>query len=132
MFLSFLVPLVFLLTLGVAVARSLLPARRPPQLGTEFSAVLKGSGTPLGAHEIICVDPGCSPRAVLVFIPGNPGQPAFYSAFAERLSARLEVSVPTLNPRPPRARSLDPTLNPRPSRARSLDSSDRDAKGCSA
>jgi hypothetical protein len=96
MWLNLLVPLLLLVMLGVAVARSVLPARPPPQVGTEFSAVLKGSGSPLGAHEVICVNPSCTPRAVLVFIPGNPGQPAFYSDFAERLSARLEAQVVVL------------------------------------
>lgn len=89
--------LAFALLLLGAAARSLLPTRRaatpPPLVG----AVLQGSGSELGPYEIIHASPvDGQPNAVVVFIPGNPGQPAFYSDFATMLSNRLHAEVVVL------------------------------------
>uniref|UniRef100_A0A7S2II70 AB hydrolase-1 domain-containing protein n=1 Tax=Haptolina brevifila TaxID=156173 RepID=A0A7S2II70_9EUKA len=91
--------LLLLLVFGMSMVAAAIfgrAARPPPQVGTEFSAVLEGVGSPLGPHEVLCVKPAVPPRAVLVFVPGNPGQPSFYSDFAERLCARLEAEVVVL------------------------------------
>ena len=89
--------LAFALLLLGAAARSLLPAHRATKPSPLIDAVLEGSGSQLGPYEVVRASPyDGRPNAVVVFIPGNPGQPAFYSDFATMLSHRLHAEVVVL------------------------------------
>ena len=59
---------------------------------------LVAPGSSLGCYERITVEPPCgdTARARLLIVPGNPGQPAWYCTYAERLAELLNAEVTIL------------------------------------
>ena len=59
---------------------------------------LVAPGSSLGCYERITVEPPCgdTARARLLIVPGNPGQPAWYCTYAERLAELLSAEVTIL------------------------------------
>ena len=53
---------------------------------------LRGAGSALGPYDEITFESE-SPKAIIVFIPGNPGMPGYYSDFASTLRTNLQATV---------------------------------------
>ena len=86
-----------LVSLALLVSAIVARVRRPASSTPPLPPVqVHGAGSELGAYEVLHLLPEKRAKGVVVFMPGNPGQPTFYSDFARRLVDSLGVEVVVL------------------------------------